>query len=408
MVALPLGREHQPLLNGFPYRLFRRSEKVVQRRQQGTFFSGSKLASELVRLLHSVLPGSALVMDPTCGMGDLLLAYADTLPLKSTLEATLMYWGERVAGIELRADLVEMTKLRLLMLARARGNFRGALRNFDIFFPLIIVGDMFDQAGLIRKADGYLFNPPFGQTSAHDVTEWSSGHLSAAALFLDVLVKAKRPQSPIAAVLPEVLRCGTRYARFRNRLSEAGYGGEFVSAGRFDSWTDVDVFTTLLSENVALGIWRSENLVEIEPVRVGDLFDVHVGAVVPHRHPKKGPWRRFACAKTAPAWAPDYVPKNSRRFSGTVFKPPFVVVRRTSSPSDKKRAVGTIVLGKKLVAVENHLIVLIPKDGRIESCLELLTLLMRSETTGHLNREIRCRHLTTISVKAIPWDQISE
>jgi hypothetical protein len=129
---------------------------------------------------------------------------------------------------------------------------------------------------------------------------------------------------------------------------------------------------------------------------------------VPHRHQRKGPWHPFACAKSVPAWALGYVPTSNRRFKGTTFAPPFVVVRRTSSPSDKQRAVGAIVLGEETVAVENHLIVLTPKDGRIETCVELLALLSRRETSDHLNREIRCRHLTTSSVMAIPWKQPDE
>jgi hypothetical protein len=93
---------------------------------------------------------------------------------------------------------------------------------------------------------------------------------------------------------------------------------------------------------------------------------------------------------------------------GTIFAPPFVAVRRTSSPSDRKRAVGSIILGNRPVAVENHLLVLTPNDGRLESCAELLVLLACDATSDYLNLAIRCRHLTTRSVMGIPWISADE
>src|SRR3546814_3229031 len=107
-------------------------------------------------------------------------------------------------------------------------------------FPHIVVGDMFSEAPRIARADGILFNPPFGQTSEHSAKEWGSGRISAAALYLDELVTLRTPGTPIAAILPEVLRCGTRYERFRARIQKAGLSGTFISHGTFDRWTDVD------------------------------------------------------------------------------------------------------------------------------------------------------------------------
>jgi len=91
-----------------------------------------------------------------------------------------------------------------------------------------------------------------------------------------------------------------------------------------------------------------------------------------------------------------------RPFSGPAFNPPFVVIRRTSRPGDKFRAVGTAILGAKPVAVENHLIACTPKDGSVETCRVLLRQLRKPETNDFLNRTIRCRHLTVSSVKHLP------
>ncbi len=394
--------ERQPLLNGAPYRAFRQSLDIVDRRRAGTFFSGPALAQDLVRLLQSTMPAGGLVLDPTCGIGDLLLAYAASLPIAATLSATLMAWGEQLAGIELRPDLVLMAKTRLMALARARGRFSDPVADIERLFPHIVVGDMFQEPARIATAAGILFNPPFGRTSDHKGASWGSGRLSAAALFLDAVLRARASSTPIAAVLPEVLRCGSRYGRFRDRLAEAGISGAFESHGQFDQWTDIDVFTTLLLPKAG-ALWPAASA--IQDRAVGDAFTVRVGPVVPHRDPCKGPWRRYICAKSVPAWSDAFEPVLNRRFQGTSFTPPFVVVRRTSSPKDRKRAVGAIIVGDRPVAVENHLLVLMPKDGQLQSCVALLRVLSSDAATDHLNQTIRCRHLTTGSVSTISWPE---
>lgn len=397
--AAKLTPERQQMLNGAPYKAFRQSHSIEDRRQLGTFFSGPELARELAGALHAKMPEGGVALDPTCGIGDLLIAFAEYLPLADSLMDTLHRWGERLAGIEQREDLIGMAKARLVALARARGGFGDAISSLDELFPQIVVGDMCRETERIAKADGLLFNPPFGGISNHEISEWGTGKLSAAAVLLDSLIEARAPGASIAAVLPEVLRCGSRYKRFRARISATGLSGPFRSHGRFDAWTDVDVFTTLLTP-VAGALWVAPSTPgEV----VSDRFAVRVGPVVPHRHEKKGPWQPFICAKTVPANAVSFSPRANRRFKGTLFQPPFVVVRRTSSPSDRKRAVGAIIVGEKAVAVENHLIVLVPNDGKYESCIDLLTVLGASATTDYLNMMIRCRHLTTGSVMSIPW-----
>ncbi len=91
-----------------------------------------------------------------------------------------------------------------------------------------------------------------------------------------------------------------------------------------------------------------------------------------------------------------------RKYSGKLFKPPLIVIRRTSSPSDKFRAVGTIIKGKELVAIENHMIVVQPIDGTVASCNQLIRTLKSQETNDFLNERIRLRHLTVGVVKQIP------
>lgn len=399
------GEVHEePLLNGLAYRLFRQSLDIDERRKQGTFFSGPKIAGFLASTLRRVVSTEALIMDPTCGLGDLLLAYAAELPLQATLDGTLGDWGTKLAGLDLDGGLVRMAKTRLVMLARSRGKFTARLRDVDDYFPLIRVGDMLSELPFLADADGILFNPPFGQTTEHGSADWGSGNVNAAATFLAAVAENRKRGTPIAAVLPEVLRCGSRYERFRQHLEAAGLRGDYRSCGRFDTWTDVDVFTTLLADDPSPSIWKDTERLTGAGQVVSSYFDVRVGAVVPHRNPELGPWSRYICAKSTPAWA-TYMPDRSRRFKGTTFQPPFVVVRRTSSPSDRQRAVATIITGNRRVAVENHLLVLLPKDRSLEACENLMNVLQGPETSAYLNGTIRCRHLTTASVGSIPWNE---
>ena len=136
---------------------------------------------------------------------------------------------------------------------------------------------------------------------------------------------------------------------------------------------------------------------------VGDSFEVHVGSVVPHRDPIEGPSYPYIHARTAPAWQAIRQIKEDRQYAGTVFVPPFVVVHRTSSPSDKSRCIATLVDIEKRVAVENHLLVLLPRDNSIDSCRLLLDVLRSEQSTNFLNQRIRCRHLTVSSLKELPW-----
>lgn len=392
-----------PLLNGVPYATFRREVDIDTRRELGAFFCGDAMATSLSNLLTDNLDLDALVLDPTCGIGDLLLARAANLPLAATLEATLVAWGERLAGFDVRPDLIDLCKVRLCMLARARGGFSDRVDPRKAF-PQIVVQDMTAPGSrkLLEKADAILFNPPFGKTTWHEKLDWASGEINAAAIFLDHLVSAVRPEIPIAAVLPEVLRCGSRYNRFRMHLSALGFEGSFEVQGRFDSWTDVDVFLTLLRRRDVPGaLWVAET--SQTGRTVDDLFEVRVGPVVPHRDPLTGPSRVYICAKTTPAWETAFTPSIRLEYKGRTFNPPFVAIRRTSSPSDKYRAVGTVIVGHEAVAVENHLLVAMPRDGSVAVCEALLGVLRMAGTNDQLNELMRCRHLTTGAIKALRW-----
>lgn len=392
----------EPLLNGTPAKAFREAIPLELRREKGTFFTSLSMGEILVDQIRHPPERYRLVMDPTCGMGDLLLAFANKLPLKETLQATINEWGSVIAGVDQNPALVEMAKIRLSLLARYRGGFRESLLDLDDIFPLIQVGDFFSSRERLREPDLFLFNPPFAQCIRPSDTKWGQGLVNSAAIFLEFLIAAKSSESEIVALLPEVLRCGSRYRRFRAFLEEAGVHGKFTSLGRFDRWADVDVYVSSLRSDGKGRLWETPSI-DGDVETVEQHFDVKVGSVVPHRDPEIGYSRRYICARSTPAWSQGFVPTLNRKYRGAVFKPPFVAVRRTSRSDDKVRAVGAVVLGARPVAVENHLIVLTPLDGQVDTCRRLLRLLEQPSTSDFLNRTIRCRHLTVGAVKQIPW-----
>ena len=91
-----------------------------------------------------------------------------------------------------------------------------------------------------------------------------------------------------------------------------------------------------------------------------------------------------------------------RRFRGTVLNPPLIVIKRTSSPSDRNRASATIINLREPVAIENHMIVVTPKDGKMDTCRKLMRILQNQKTNDFLNERIRLRHLTIGVIKDIP------
>jgi len=207
--------------------------------------------------------------------------------------------------------------------------------------------------------------------------------------------------------LPEVLRCGTRYRRFRDHFSQV-IVTSCSGLGQFDEWTDIHVFVALLRIGVFGEVERGGlnfNTTKTSSKHrrsVEDDFDVSVGCVVPHREPKRGPFRPYITASGLPRGSNGFRPTYHRRFSGTVVDAPFVAIRRTSRPGTG-RAIATVIRSKGAVAVENHLIVARPKSGLLGDCIRLAGYLACRDADDALNSSMRCRHLTTKSIRELRW-----
>ena len=335
-----------------------------------------------------------------------MLRWADALPVSPDLGTTVRCWERLLRGRDIFAEFVGVAKRRLILKAIARGaRWRGNTPpDADELFPDLRQGNALDAHD---TDDDFtvIMNPPFSMVNAPTECTWSSGNVSlAAVLFADCLERAS-PSTRVVAILPEVLRTGTRYERWRDLIVERLKIARVEAYGQFNSHADVDVFviegTVSASPRRSVTWWSTRT--RTPHGIVGDFFQVSVGAVVPHRHPKKGPWAPFACSQSLPLWEKVSRIETRRRFSGATVRPPFVAIRRTSSPSDSQRAVGTIVTGCEPVAVENHLLVVKPHDGKVRTCEWLLRNLQDPRTRSWLNQRFRCRHLTVAVIRDLPF-----
>lgn len=394
-------------LDGEPARVLRQEESPAQLRRQGAYFTTRRLASKLVEGVP-VDPASASVYcDPACGGGDLLIAVARSLPIGPTIPATLKLWSRRLAGCDISPEFVRLTKARLALLAAKRCRLRPSLRAEELAsaFPRIEARDYLACGRGVRDANFVLMNPPFAYAQTPDGCPWATGRVNAAALFLEKAVRESREGTQVAAILPDVLRSGSRYERWRRSIRVmASIRGEHL-LGLFDKWADVNVYQWDLVKKAPTQRTSgpSESSTPRNQGTVRARFAVHVGPVVPHRHNEVGPEHPYVHARSLEAWGECGRVPEQRRFKGRLFQPPFVAVRRTSRPSQKKRAVATIVLGQESVAVENHLIVLSPRDGSLETCRELMTRLKSGRTDRWINRRLCCRHLTIGVLADMPW-----
>lgn len=397
-------------LNGGAAAALDEAVSLRARRRLGAFFTGHSLRAELLAPSRRD-GGPVCVWDPACGAGDLLLAASDHLRVTRDLEQTLQAWSTRLAGSDIEPDFVRVARARLILAAVARGSLasRQLPSSLALYFPRLTVRDLLRSEASIVTASDVLLNPPFGTMGAPGSCKWAEGLVSRAAVFLDRCVCCSTAGTRIAAILPDVLRTGSRYRVWREWIASRARVEKVAVYGRFTRSADVDVFILRLVvrdssrplSRQKLSAWARVGSESDQ--RLAEKFEVSVGSVVPHRDPEVGPLRSYLHARTTPPNAEIRRVQERRKYSGRVFSPPFLVLRRTSSPSDKRRVTASLVLGHRSVAVENHLIVLTPRRGGAEVCRRALGVLNLAATARFLNRRIRCRHLTVDAVGGIPW-----
>lgn len=375
---------------------------VTARRKVGAFFTNHVLAD---RLLAGLDFGQApVIYDPACGAGDLLLAAARILGSRRTLSDTGILWRTTLRGTDRVARFVEAAKARLML--QARVFHPRSVADTEAEFGSISVSDAMNEAALIAAATHVVMNPPFVRHQAPASCEWTSGKVNSAALFVEHALQHMATGAHLLAILPEVLRTGSRYAKWRQMVSSKAGKLSAESAGLFPGSADVDVFLLRLvrgeSSKTHQCLWADAEIEHTVQRTLSDYFIVSVGPVVPYRDPHEGSFHPFAHPRNVPAWTSLSEIGERRRWMGRLVTPPFVVLRRTSRPGDQFRATASVIRCKEPVAVENHLIVCAPKDGTLATCRKLMRHLRAEVINRHLDKEMRCRHLTVGSVRQIP------
>ena len=217
-IRLPLSTASlDAALDGQPADELRRLVSLDQMRSTGAFFTGSKLSKIALQKFVKSLDEQSIILDPACGAGDLLIACAMHLPKGRTLKSTLQIWGDRIMGRDLHPEFIRATKNRLVLAAiREVVSINDhTVSSLEPLFPRIEERNGLSDYDAIRAASHIVINPPFTMVEAPENCSWASGKINAAALFLEACIEQANNGTRIMAILPDVLRSGSRYRKWR-------------------------------------------------------------------------------------------------------------------------------------------------------------------------------------------------
>ena len=375
---------------------------IETRRQYGAFFTHSTLAKRVFSKLKPAIDEASVVYDPTCGAGNLLIAFSDYIRKNKIKSANTTY----LLGTDLHQSFIDAAELRIQMNFLLKEQTKTVVQNGQDF--KLCKADGLSDNQYYKTATHIIVNPPFNQIIASEKVEWAQGKISAAALFLDKIIQYTSPGTSIIAILPDVLRSGSRYVKWRKMIQENCTIVKKVLFEQFDKYTDVDVYAVHLVKKTSAISETKKSLQEASTITAKKnqtlkyLFEICVGPVIDNRDKKDGIEKPYLVSKGLIGWSTVTAILKSRQYLGKSFQTPFVVIKRISRMSDNDRAVAVIIDTPESVYVDNHLIILIPKSGRIRECRKAINLLRDQRTNDWLNKQIRCRHLTVSIVANIP------
>jgi len=391
-------------INGANAKAVSKHFKNITRKEYGIFFTDDELAAIVAKKIKKELAAGMKIYDPACGSGDLLLACTKYMPKKDTLTKTLRFWSNRLYGQDIFKEFIRSAKSRLFLSCAFSfcAEFKHVVSGGN-YFDNLIAENFFKSNNAIHNVDCIVTNPPFSHVDLTGKVEWANGSGQLAGLFIDNLIKKAKNGQRIIAILPDVLRSGSRYKKWRAFVGNNALSINVDIYGRFSREADIDVFILdLVVDKVAPCIKNDfETTKTAYKNKISDIFKVSIGPVVPHRDIQDGLPTPYVDARNSPLWE-EIVSEKQCEYSCTLKKPPFVVLRRTSGPSDFPRLKASIIKGDMPVAVENHLIVLEPKDGKLNTCREFMKVAKSIDATNWVNNEIRCRHLTVTVIKKMP------
>jgi len=392
-------------VNGYAAEELRRLVSLEKRRKDGIFFTDSELAKKVLTLLKPSFNKDSVIYDAACGVGNLLISVSDYMRESGINPVKPNY----LLGTDIHVEFTEAAAFRLQMNTLLHTSING-----DTITSKVKLNSGYDIRqvdGLIDneyyKAASHIFiNPPFNQEKIKEKLNWSSGKISMAAVFMYKSIQFAKPGTIIMAILPDVLRSGTRYEKWREMIKTYCIMQKTELLGQFDQYADVDVYAVkmikrkkLLKKQEAV---NNDAICPAAPQTLKDLFDICVGPVVDFRDEKKGPRRPYIISKGLKSWGVQTEITETRKNKGKCFEGPFVVIKRTSRATDSYRAMATIIKTAESVYVDNHLIILKPKACTLAACKSAIKILKDEKTNKWLNEEIRCRHLTVKVVSEIP------
>ncbi len=389
-------------VNGLAADELRRLIPLETRRDNGAFFTDSLLAKKVLQFLKPTFNKDSFIYDPACGAGNLLIA-----TLNYIIESNInLKWESHLLGTDIHKEFVEATKLRLITnrilqqprLSASKYNAEKSKKYFIQKANGLLKNNFYE------KATHIVVNPPFNQIVPDEKLTWAKGKVSAAALFIDKIIQNSNPGVSITAILPDVLRSGTRYEKWRNMIERECKIEKVKLLGQFDTYADVDVYALQMTKRKSIRIKEEKGKTEKDNAvkTLENFFDICVGPVVDNRDAHEGKPLGYIVSRGLEDWSEKKKTGLKRRHKGKSFNSPFVVIKRTSRMSDLNRAKAAIINIAAPVYVDNHLIILKPKSKKINDCHNLLTLLKDKKTDEWINEKIRCRHLTVKVVSEIP------
>lgn len=381
-------------LDGLASEKLRNLVPLETRRESGAFFTSTELGQELLTSYNLKFGKKVFFYDPACGAGNLLISvqnYYNSIFSKGT--------KIEISGTDIHNEFIEATKLRLSIwdLLNTGKSVSDFSNNFRIANGL-------ENNIFYEKATHIITNPPFNVIFPPKEITWASGKVSAAAVFIDSIIENVKVGTQILAILPDVLRSGSRYEKWRENIIKRCMVADLKLLGQFDKYADIDVFSILitkkkLSKKITPFQWSNSST---KTSVVSDLFLVCVGSVVDNRDLHEGISRPYLKSRGLPGWCNISEISHSRQYTGKAIESPFVVIKRTSRHGDHHRAIASIITIPEPIYVDNHLIVLKPISGKIADCRKLLKILQRPSTDNWIDNQIRCRHLTVKVVSNIP------
>ena len=396
-------------VNGFAAEEVRRLISLKKRRNDGVFFTDSLLAEKVLDMLQPSFNKQSVVYDAACGAGNLLIAASNYLNKVRIQPISKNY----LLGTDIHSEFVGAANLRLqmnnlLLLSKKTNDIAKQKNGYLIKIKTGLISNQF-----YKNATHIFLNPPFDQEKPDEKIGWAAGKVSMAAVFMEKAILFANPGTTIMAILPDVLRSGTRYEKWRNLVNKHCITERIELLGQFDKHADVDVYAiklvkrqeftkTSIGQGAKKTIQSNKSKRIRKPKVLKDLFDIRVGPVVDFRDEKIGNELPYIVSRGLESWAIQTEIPLTRKHQGKSFEGPFVVIKRTSRATDKNRAVATIINTAGAVYVDNHLVMLMPKTKTVASCQLAIRILKNKKTNDWLNQEIRCRHLTVKAVMNIP------